>query len=83
MLIGEGEYNLNVLKEIEVTDSYLGLDQDVKECQNEEPFQNCTTRHYIDTIFGNCGCLPVNIMSGKVRSMNMSKIWKHTTSLIC
>ena len=72
MLIGEGEYNLNVLKEIEVTDSYLGLDQDVKECQNEEPLQNCTTRQYIDTIFGNCGCLPVNIMSGKVRSINMS-----------
>ena len=29
-LIGEGEYNLNALKEIKVTESYLGLDQDVK-----------------------------------------------------
>ena len=42
-LIGEGEYNLNALKEIRVTDSYLGLDQDDTQCQDKEPFDNCTT----------------------------------------
>ena len=35
-LIGEGEYNLDTLKEIEVTESYLGLDQYVRECQEKE-----------------------------------------------
>ena len=33
-LIGEGEYNLNVLKEIQVTDSFMGLDQNIRKCQN-------------------------------------------------
>ena len=33
---GEGEYNLNVLKEIQVTDSYLELDQNTRGCQNKE-----------------------------------------------
>ena len=42
-LIGEGEYNLNTLKDIVVTDSYLGLDMDVRNCQHEEPYVNCTT----------------------------------------
>ena len=58
MLIGEGEYNLNVLKEINVTDSYLGLGQDVKECQNDEPYYNCTTRFHMNTFHDKCGCLP-------------------------
>ena len=26
-LVGEGEYNINALKEFNVTDSYLGLDE--------------------------------------------------------
>ena len=60
-LIGEGEYNLNDLKEIRVTESYLGLDQEDRGCQNEEPLINCTTRKYNDTLLGECGCLPFNI----------------------
>ena len=67
MLIGEGEYNLNDLKEIEITDSYLGLDREVRECQNVEPLYNCTTREYVDTLLRECGCLPFNmIISNKV-----------------
>ena len=36
---GEGEYNLNVLKEIQVTDSYLGLDQETRGCNHEKESQ--------------------------------------------
>ena len=39
----EGDYNFNVLKQIEVTDSFLTLSQDARKCQNEEPYENCTT----------------------------------------
>ena len=60
-LIGEGEYNLNVLKEIKVTDDFLGLDLDVRQCQNEEPLINCTTRKHLKTMLEECGCLPFNI----------------------
>ena len=60
-LIGEGEYNLNALTEIEVTDSYLGIDQDIRGCQNEEPYLNCTTKHYVNNVLLECGCIPLNI----------------------
>ena len=60
-LIGEGEYNLNVLKEVKATESYLGLDLSIRGCQNEEPHDNCTTRQYRNTILGQCGCLPFNM----------------------
>ena len=61
IFIGEGEYNVNVLKEIKVSESYLGMDQDVTECQNEESFYNCTTRKFMDTLIEKCGCLPITI----------------------
>ena len=64
-LFGEGEYNLNNLMEIKVSESYLGLDQAVRGCQNEEPMFNCTTRHYRDTIFNQCGCLTFSIKSSE------------------
>ena len=60
-LIGEGEYNLDALKYIAATDSYLGLGQNIIGCQNKESYENCTTRHYIDNFLGKCGCMPFNI----------------------
>ena len=57
-LSGKGQFNLNILKEISGTDSYLGLDQNVRGCQNDEPYDNCTTRHYIEAMRDKCGCLP-------------------------
>ena len=60
-LEGEGQYNINELKEIKVTESYLGLKQDVKGCQNYESIQNCSTRTYIDTLLKECGCLPFSV----------------------
>ena len=60
-LVGEGQYNLNALTEIEVTDSYLALDAEVRGCQTNESFFNCTTRHYMANILQRCGCIPLNI----------------------
>ena len=57
----KGEYNLNVLKEIKVTEFYLGLNQEDRQCQNKEPHGNCTTRHYKNIFLGGCGCVPLNI----------------------
>ena len=71
-MIGEGEYNLDDLTEIKVTDDYLGLDQRIKGCQNKEPYYNCTTNVYIDTFLKQCGCLPSNIrLSDKVRCVTL------------
>ena len=61
-LIGEGKYNLNQIREIKVTESYLGLDQDVKDCQNEEELETCTTMQHINTVIKECGCLPFSFI---------------------
>ena len=56
-----------MLKEIEVTNSFLGMAQDAKKCQNEETLHNCTTIHYINIFLKQCKCLPFSLkVSSKV-----------------
>ena len=61
MIYGEGEYNMNEVKEIEVTDAYLGLKQDLIRCQNDVTLTECATNNYIEILLRNCKCLPFNI----------------------
>ena len=48
-----------------MTDSYLGLDQNIRGCQNEEPLHSCTTKVYFDTVLEQCGCLPLNMRTSQ------------------
>ena len=45
LLHGEGEYNLNVIKDVKVTESFHTLSKDDKGCQNTETIDDCTTRY--------------------------------------
>ena len=58
MLSGEGEYSLNILKEITVTDSFLYLDENIRGCQNVETFDKCTKRYFLNSLREICGCIP-------------------------
>ena len=56
------------MKEIIVTDSFLGLDRDIRKCQNIETYDDCKTRLYVDMLRKECGCLPLSLrLSGKVK----------------
>ena len=73
-LQGEGEYNLDVVKEVKVTDSFLGMDEEERGCQNKEDYQSCTTRHYIDQVKKTCKCLPLYLKindKGRVKKKSM------------
>ena len=66
-LYGEGEFNLNAIKEISVTESFLGLSQEAKGCQNTDTFNDCVTKNYIEKLRDKCGCLPLSsILSDQV-----------------
>ena len=72
-LPGEGEYNLNILKEVKVTDSFMELDEDVRECQNQEHYIDCTTNKIIEEMRQQCGCLPLSIRSSRFQ-VNISHV---------
>ena len=66
-LFGEGQYNLHSMKEIKVTDSFLGLDKDTRNCQNIESYIDCESRLHLKNLRKACGCLPLSLkMSEKV-----------------
>ena len=54
-------YNLNVVKEIKVTESYLTLEEDLRKCNKEETFDDCANHQYIDTFLKKCNCLPLRL----------------------
>ena len=62
-LSGEGEFDLNIFKQVDVTNSFMGLPIEDRKCQNEENFVDCTTRQHLDNVLANCGCLPMSIGS--------------------
>ena len=68
VLFGEGQYNLHSTKEISVTESFMGLDRDIRKCQNIETYEGCKTRLYIKHLRQECGCLPLSLkLSEKVK----------------
>ena len=54
-------YNLNVMKDVKVTDSFLTLDENVIECQNDTTFENCVTQNYLEGYIKKCNCLPIQV----------------------
>jgi len=46
------------VKEVQVTQEYIGLGEDITKCQNRESFEECTTKSYIDSVQKNCYCIP-------------------------
>ena len=55
---GEGSYAISAVKEMKVTDEFLGLDVNTRKCQNKELFETCTTRQYLENIREKCNCVP-------------------------
>ena len=49
------------VKEVKVTEDYLGLDEDIRKCQKIETFEDCTTREYLKTVLRKCNCVPYGL----------------------
>ena len=62
---GEGEYNLNIVKEEKGTDSFISMSPDITKCQEIIEYQDCTTKIYEDEMKKNCQCLPFHLRMTK------------------
>ena len=61
-LQGEGHYGLH-LKDISVTEDYVGLGQQETRCQTEELRVECTTRNHRHALLNTYNCAPANMRS--------------------
>ena len=63
VLQGEGKYGLSAIKDIEVTDQFLGLGETVTFCQTEEYRVDCLSRVYREKVLSQCKCSPFEMRS--------------------
>ena len=55
------KYNLNSVKQINVSEDFLYLGEDIRDCQNDLSYEDCQTKEYIDDLVRKCKCLPFNM----------------------
>ena len=53
-----------------MTDGFMTLDEPVIKCQNEENYDDCKTRKYVDALKKKCECLPSSIVTPKQVELN-------------
>ena len=63
VLEGEGHYALNLIKDIKVTEEFLGLGQEITRCQTREFRADCVSRRYQEQVLAFCHCAPLYIRS--------------------
>ena len=68
------KYNLNSVKQINVSEDFLNLGEDIRDCQNDLSYEDCQTKEYIDDLVRKCKCLPFNMR----RSNNNVMITSYT-----
>ena len=64
-IYGEGEYNINGVTEISVTDSFMGLDPEVRQCEiyADDTYNKCVREHHRNEILEKCKCLPFSVFT--------------------
>ena len=73
----ENRYNLNVLKEITASNSFLSIEKDVRKCQDVETFNECVTTKFIHDLKSKCKCLPLDLrlnMKVNIRLLGTFKV---------
>ena len=69
------------VKQFKVTEDFLTLDAEIKDCQNKEAFDECTTKMYFGSITNNCLCVPYSLRNfSSPNNMNVSIMHKSKES---
>ena len=57
------EFEIKMFKEIQVTDSFLGINEDVRGCQEKEIYDDCIRHSHVDKIRNSCSCVPLSLQN--------------------
>ena len=73
-ILEEGQYNFLSLKEIVVTDSFMDLNRETKNCQNVKAYDKCKTQSHIQNLRQECGCLPLALRLSEKVNFKQDKV---------
>ena len=63
VLSGGGHYGLTDIKDVRVSQEFVGLGEAVTHCQTKEAGADCLTRKHQETVLATCGCAPFSLRS--------------------
>ena len=63
ILTGGGHFSLSGVKEVAVSEEFLGLGEETTGCQTEQSRADCLTGKYLARALNTCHCAPLNIRS--------------------
>ena len=63
VLSGGGHYGLTDIKDVRVSQEFVGLGEAVTQCQTKEAGADCLTRKHQETVLATCGCSPFSLRS--------------------
>ena len=63
VLSGEGHFSLSGVKEVKVTEDFVGLGEEITRCQTVQSRADCLTGKYLARALNSCHCAPLNIIS--------------------
>ena len=62
-LYGEGNYEIENVKEITITDDFASMNEQTRGCQTESNMEDCVTQKLITNMRNSCKCLPYNMQN--------------------
>ena len=71
---GGGNFALKNLKEMKVTSSFLGLEEDIRKCGGRQTKVECINDYLMKESVGTCNCFPLNIKDFSQPGNNVSNI---------
>ena len=69
-LTSEGSFVLTNIKKISVTEDFLGLKEDIRNCQTKELRSDCITERYHQTLLELCDCAPISLIHSFHKDVN-------------
>ena len=68
-------FEIRMFKEIQVTESFLGINEVVRDCQPRETYDDCIQHSHVDRIRNSCGCLPLFLKLNKNVNSHSSNLF--------
>ena len=60
---GGGHYRLTEVKDVRVSQEFVGLGEAVTQCQTKEAGADCFTRKHQENVLETCSCFPFSLRS--------------------
>ena len=80
---GSGNLAITNIQEVRATQEFLGLEESVRDCQQDEEREECQEKMYLDKVQSVCGCTPLNFNDFSEDEVTLLTFRFHKNFFVC